>query len=241
MNLKSSINAGRAEILERFSNLLENLFEQNTEIMVAVVGGSSNEPELEILKKDFNLKKIDYLGISDSDIYFDLNLTYDLNFEFFGKYDLVICSQVLEHVFRTQTAIFNLTKLLNKGGLLWIACPSSNHKHGSPDYYSAGYSPEMLVKLCEDNNLDVLESGDFGSERLYKMTHSHLYWPTKLAHKNPFLRDIERGFLLFPLRFIKRFMQNLQSVLWSPKFLDGSMWSTDTYILAKNKKKIRKR
>ena len=163
-----------------------------------------------------------------------MNLTYDLNFEFFGKYDLVICSQVLEHVFRTQTAISNLTKLLNSPGFLWIACPSSNHKHGSPDYYSAGYSPEMLVKLCEDNNLDVLQSGDFGSERLYKMTHTHLYWPTKLSHKNPFLRDIERGSLLFSLRFVRRFIQNAQSIFWSPKFLDGSMWSTESYVLAKN-------
>ena len=58
MNLKLSIHAGRAEILERFSRFLENSFNQNSEIMVAIVGGSLNDPELEILKKNYSLKKL---------------------------------------------------------------------------------------------------------------------------------------------------------------------------------------
>ena len=84
---------------------------------VAVVGGSPAEPELVSLPVDAT---IDYFGventIGDSRFtYLDLNL---LRTDLHANYDLVICSQVLEHVYDVRNAIENLLRL---------ASPSSSH------------------------------------------------------------------------------------------------------------------
>lgn len=157
---------------------------------IALVGGYIQEPELKVL----DYKHLTYYGVElDPRIethLFDLNSPQIVD----KKYDLVLCSQVLEHVWDVKLAIENLAKLVRKGGYIWIACPASNYAHGSPEYFSAGYTPEMIVQLLKPLGFDVKFSKTFGSERMYFFTHALRYWPTESQYRNPLRFKISRFF-----------------------------------------------
>jgi SAM-dependent methyltransferase len=50
------------------------------------------------------------------------------------EWDLIICSQTLEHIFDFRKAIEECHRLLKKGGFLIIDCPFIYEYHGQPKY-----------------------------------------------------------------------------------------------------------
>lgn len=234
---RSNLHAGRQKVLEIYESwILANLTPDK--ISIAVVGGTKDEPELEIFQQlGFNYE-VTYFGISDNNLYLDLNEKNQITSKFLRSFDLLICCQVLEHIWNMQEAIDSLVSLVKKDGLLWINVPASNRKHGSPDYFSAGYQPELIRNLLSLHHFETLLMGDIGSPRLYFMTHKQQFWPTSLEHDFPFLRGVQSRAHLFPLKFLKRsvknLVKNLQALFWSPRFVHNSQFSTETYYLGKN-------
>ena len=51
-----------------------------------------------------------------------------------GEWNLIICSQVLEHVFEYEKAIREIFRLLKTGGWAIIDIPFQFQYHGQPDY-----------------------------------------------------------------------------------------------------------
>ena len=82
---------------------------------------------------------------------FDLSdpaLTHD------GRYDLVICEQVLEHVENPLTAVSNLKALCAPRGRLLVSTPFLIRIHGYPqDFWR--FTPDGLKKLLECQGLRV--------------------------------------------------------------------------------------
>jgi len=203
---------------------------------VAVVGGSPNEPELKAITALYPSAAITFFGIEElgSDVEFvkyDLNEIQTSN----SHFDLVICSQVLEHVWNVKVAVENLAKLLNPNtGLLWINCPASNMAHGSPHCYSAGYSPEMLEKLATSNSLEILRIGSIGSRRMYFYTHALQYWPSKFELSHPLisyrpLRSYGRSIITESFRGS---LGRLYSAILSNKKSSDLKYATESYLLA---------
>ena len=144
-------------------HLSDSLSPQDSILQVAIVGGDLQEPELAALTLMGYTFEATVLGLdNESEFYFDLNLKESVAPK---KFNLVLCSQVLEHVWNVQHSFLNLRNLLDDGGLLWLSCPSSNRFHGSPDYFSAGYSEHFLRNQISALNLGVLAAGAFGSHR----------------------------------------------------------------------------
>ena len=229
---RSDRHAGRQNVLEIYESwMLANL--TPSKISIAVVGGIKDEPELEIFQQlGFNYE-VSYFGISGDDHYLDLNKKNQINSKFLKSFDLVICCQVLEHIWNMQMAVEGLVSLVKKDGLLWVNVPASNHKHASPEYFSAGYQPELIKNLLCAHHFETLLAGDIGSKRLYFMTHKQQFWPTYLEHRFPFFRGIQSRAHLFPLKFLKHLVKNFQALFWSPKFVHNSQFSTETYYLGK--------
>jgi hypothetical protein len=203
---------------------------------VAVVGGSKHDPEIIELQKMKNFKVTTYGIDDDADYYLDLNI----NTESKIKYDLILCSQVLEHLYDVKNSLMNLTNLMNKDSLLWIGCPASNKSHGSPYYFSAGYQPELIVRLAENNFLQPVVYGKLGTKRNYFMTHSLRIWPTIDELKHPIIKydfsrlpsksklNIFRFFRDLPGRFYALFIEN--------KFMDRVEYATETFVLLRKVK-----
>lgn len=166
-------NYGRILILNKFEEIILNL-NLNKNICIAVVGGSKKEPELLLLEKLGFKLEITTFGIEESDdIFFDLN--EDNNPEI-TKYDLVICGQVLEHIWNVDNFVKNIYKIMNSKSYAFIHCPKSNMHHGHT-YYSAGYSKEFMLKIFS-NNTDILDFGELGTPRLYTSIHLLKEWIT---------------------------------------------------------------
>jgi SAM-dependent methyltransferase len=211
----------RWEVTREFARNIEKFLPTIRE--VALVGGGPNEPELEIIKPA-DSRTVTYFGIEQSSgvafNYLDLNTDSD----FFKAFDLVICSQVLEHVWNHQAVFDNLARLVKPGGLLWISCPASNFAHGSPGYYSAGFAPEYIEKNLELRNFELITSNTLGSKRYYFLTHALQIWGTRNLHTFPLFFGLSR---FYPREFLGR----LFSLTLSPKIRYDLKFATETYVL----------
>lgn len=201
----------------------DHLATQNP-IRVAVIGGGQDEPELITLSEKFNLNPY-FFGIetleSSNFSYLDLNMEEPASIEHLGQYDLILCSQVLEHLWNVPQAFIHFKSLLRNGGMAWIACPYSNIYHGSPYFYSAGYSPELIVKLAENQTMQVVQVGFKGTKRLYRSRHLLAHWFSDRQLRYPlisyfgvsgsYLEKILYNLKILPERLILTFSSNTQS------------------------------
>jgi SAM-dependent methyltransferase len=202
------------------------------ELSVAVLGGSKNEPELYLLeKKGFNLK-VTLLGIENYDEFVDINFAIENNH--LDKYDLILCSQVLEHVWNHDNAFKTFENLLNPEGYLWVSCPASNRYHGSPEYYVAGFHADFFVKKLDSTKLQVMYSGILGTRRNYFATHSLPVWLSSRGHKYPMLFAFENRplFLKIVLSF-RYFLYLLVANMHSPRLTTDPRCATETWFIAK--------
>jgi hypothetical protein len=157
---------------------------------IAIVGGSADEPELSAFSDN---SSVTFFGISrgqsdDSFVYLDLNDNpLELSPEYLNAFDIVICNNVLEHLHNVSNGFANLCALVASSGCLWVVVPNCTFWHGSPDYFSAGYSVDYLKIATKKNGLAVLDSGNFANCRQYRFEHLLGLWPTPGMLKYPLI------------------------------------------------------
>lgn len=106
---------------------------------------------------------INYIGIDiregpDVDLICDItddikNIEIKLDYE---KFDLIICMNVLEHLFEPIKALNNMNHLLRQDGYMMIVTPLVWDLHDWPhDFYRL--NPDFFIKYAHDNNLRILE------------------------------------------------------------------------------------
>jgi len=181
-------------------------------LKVAVVGGSPAEPELVELAKT-NRIEVHFFGVEEISnenwSLLDLNHQTPLNGHGF---DFVLCSQVLEHIWHVPNAFLNFNRLLRIGGHLWVACPFSNFYHGSPDFYSTGYSPNFIDANAKESGFQRITSGFHGTRRDYVARHLLNIWLTEKQIMHPmtsyygipgsFFNKIFFNFRVIPYKFL---------------------------------------
>lgn len=91
-------------------------------------------------------------------------------------FDLVLCTEVLEHVPDPVEALKKLETLTAPGGIIVPTVPLSSLIHQAPFYFASGLSPYFFSFWCEKLNLNIEKlvlSGDYTQtmnveiERLY--------------------------------------------------------------------------
>ena len=80
-------------------------------------------------------------------------------------FSLIICNQVLEHVFNPHLAFKNMLHHLKKSGHIYISLPTLNSIHGEPYFYSSGFHPRFLERIAKENNLSIINIGYWGSKK----------------------------------------------------------------------------
>ena len=201
------------------------------ELAVAVVGGYRNEPEIRMLKHLGYDLTVETFGIEGQDFFLDLNdgLSPTIN----KKFDLVLCSQVLEHVYDHNNSFKSLAALLKTDGFLWISCPASNKPHALNSYYSAGFTAEYLAFNLRRFKLHVINFGQIGSLRLYRTIHTLRTWPTVKGYYNPvFFGDNSRPRSRQFIFLLRYFHRNLELLFFSKRVTSDIRVATDSWILA---------
>jgi hypothetical protein len=224
----------RWEVLSRFKLAIET--ETINTSSCAVVGGTTQDPELVYLMLSGKPMEVTFLGVEDTKenfCFFDLNEVNKLN----KSWDLVLCSQVLEHVWNHHNFFVNLREITKTGGYVWLNVPMSNFVHGSPDYYSAGFAPEYLKKNLEDNNFEIIKSDSIGSKRFYFATHLLSSWLSEGEHAHPLVNyDFQPGTKLGVLRkFLLDFVRRTPLVFASKKITNNPRFATESFVLAKKR------
>lgn len=73
-----------------------------------------------------------------------------------SRYDLALCTQVLEHVAEPQSVLIELCRVLKPGGYLWISAPLCFEEHEVPhDYYR--YTQFGWRHLMQSAGLEIIE------------------------------------------------------------------------------------
>lgn len=93
-------------------------------------------------------------------------------------FDVVLCTEVLEHVPYANETLKELVRLTKPGGTLIVTAPFFSIPHMTPYFFVSGYHENWYRRIFTDNNCDVIEvtvSGDAFANvlqevmRLYKV------------------------------------------------------------------------
>ncbi len=86
------------------------------------------------------------------------------DFDRWGRFDVVVCEQVLEHVVDPIAAMGNLVRLARPGGTVIVSTPFLVRIHGAPhDYWR--FTPRGLHLLMERCGLDSVVVDSWGNRR----------------------------------------------------------------------------
>ncbi len=167
--LSNHFNYSRVVSLYDFHRLLNEL-KLKFFSKVAVVSGSIKEPELALFKYD-DLDILQFDSISNlynlDDDWSATNNSIELKSRPYNEdhYDLILCNQVLEHIFSPEQGMKNIYYIMKKNSYAWISIPTINRIHGEPYFYSAGYHPRYLFRLCKKLGFEVVHIGAWGSRK----------------------------------------------------------------------------
>jgi len=154
---KSLCMVGRQQLLideERFCHIMNKVnVKYDREEYASLVKGETIHYDSYRFFKMLGLKEVHALDVMPSDgadIIFDLNK--ELPEDLYEKFDYIIDSGTMEHVFDTANAIKNLSKMLKPGGIIiHILAAAGYVDHG---FYS--YSPGFFYDFYSSNGFDVI-------------------------------------------------------------------------------------
>ena len=223
-------NFSRSLLVERFAREVFPLLNLTDTLRVAIVGGSERDEEVLALRNFSSNVRFSTFGIESAETYLDLNSNWQNSS--LEKFDLVLCSQVFEHIWNHREASITLLGLAKEHGLVWISVPASNRPHGSPDYYSAGLTAEYLQNLFALSMGETLSLGLIGTKRNYAATHSLPYWLSVSAHKFPIVfGPADRVWWKKLVYLIRYFPTNFRLSFLSPRVGFEIQNATESWIL----------
>lgn len=79
-----------------------------------------------------------------------------------GFFDVVLCTEVLEHVPRPVDALKELVRILKPGGKIILTVPLGSGVHQEPYHYYGGFSKYFFGYFAEQFNLELVECRELG-------------------------------------------------------------------------------
>lgn len=227
-------NFGRMLVLSKFIDNVMNIFPFESTIRVAVVGGYQIEPEIRALKQLGFRVESTIFGIEGNMTPMDLNVAGSLVEKSTRNFDLILCSQVWEHIWNHEAALDHLMSIMDQGTYLWITAPTSNRAHGSPLYFCAGFTAEYFVNNLSRVGLKINSYGQLGTRRNYLATHVLPAWLSIKGHRNPpFYAFSESKPIHRVLLSIRYFSKTIVLLFTSKKVTSDSKFATESWVMAK--------
>jgi ubiquinone/menaquinone biosynthesis C-methylase UbiE len=128
--------------------------------LLDVGAGSSPYRELfshcKYFTQDFSQLKPDqlrgYNGYNKIDFVSDIN-TIPVNS---NEFDVILCTEVLEHVPEPISAIKEMSRILKSKGIILITAPLGSGLHQEPYHFYGGYTPYWYEKFLSDNGFESI-------------------------------------------------------------------------------------
>ena len=153
-----------------------------------------------------------------------------------GPFDLVILTEVLEHVSNLETCFSNLNILLSQGGKVIITCPFFFPLHEKPyDFWRI--SPFALEQFCKKFNFRILDYQQLGSVvDCWGLLNGHLITrmnyqaPANLLERIKF--SVQQRFIRWVLRINEKI---IRSGILKSYFETDQDFYVSNYLLAEKK------
>jgi SAM-dependent methyltransferase len=124
------------------------------------------------------------------------------------RFSTIICGSVLEHCENPFKAAENITKLLKKGGVVFVSVPFVFGIHGYPDDYFR-YTPNGIKKVFRDLDFDQIAGHFSSNDHLQEEVHSLDSLPDYLIDFRTGRYRRERKWIRFFENFILRSLSKL--------------------------------
>ncbi|NUB30509.1 methyltransferase domain-containing protein [Azospirillum brasilense] len=137
-----------------------------------------------------------------------------------GAFDVVLCTEVLEHVPEPVAAVREMARVLAPGGTLLLTAPLGSGLHQEPYHYYGGFTPHWYRYACERAGLTLRETvPNGGFFRMLSQECARVAW-TMDRH-----RDLHGGFdgavgRLFG-ELLPRYLHSLDDACPIPQFTVG--------------------
>jgi len=79
-----------------------------------------------------------------------------------ASFDVILCSEVIEHVAQPIDALMELARLLRPGGLLLVTAPLRSGLHQEPYHFYGGYTPYWYHRYLGLGHFDRIEISPVG-------------------------------------------------------------------------------
>jgi len=85
-----------------------------------------------------------------------------------SKYDVVVCSEVIEHIVDDEKLLKDISEILKKGGVLLLNTPYDEDAHNNREpwrkeedgaHVRAGYNERVILRMCKENGLKLEKVG----------------------------------------------------------------------------------
>jgi len=128
---------------------------------------------------DYESKLIPHKAWFDCDYWVDNKLDVeDLSNSNLDKdYDFCLINQTFEHLTDIGIAIKNINEHLVRGGYLYCNFPVLNIPHGEPFMFFTGVAVQLVIYHCLQNNMNIVNSGQWGNKNYIDYIYEHLTWP----------------------------------------------------------------
>jgi 2-polyprenyl-3-methyl-5-hydroxy-6-metoxy-1,4-benzoquinol methylase len=104
--------------------------------------------------------KLDYIGniwsIAEADAFFDI----------------ILCTEVFEHIPYPNETITEFARLLRPGGKLILTVPANCLRHMDPFFFYSGFSDRYFEKLLPENAFEILSLETVGSYHAWLMVET---------------------------------------------------------------------
>ena len=201
-NVKSSYSSWKKDNFLKVYNNLKN--KENLKILDIGSGRNFIEIIYPVLKKNlfFHLdlaprSYVDIIADFEKEIYFD------------GCFDVLICLNVLEHVFYFHKFIKNMSRALKAKGKLLLSIPYNSGLHYLPhDYFRMSHY--ALKKLLNENNFEVIKIEPFYQNRIDGILQDI---KISLADKSLIARMLKKIIIFLIKVYNKLFKNQINSLL----------------------------
>jgi ubiquinone/menaquinone biosynthesis C-methylase UbiE len=103
------------------------------------------------------------------------------------SFDVILCTEVLEHIPHPEKALAEFFRILRPGGLLLLTAPFTSQTHFAPHHYSTGFSKYYYDRILPEHGFQVTQ-----------ITPSGNYW-TVLRTETIKMPSVLRKYSKFPL------------------------------------------
>lgn len=122
--------------------------------------GCGEQPLRKYFESSYLYKGLDYCQNSQNNIDF-LTQIDESALNIYEKFDIILCTEVFEHVFDWKAAFENISNLCSPSGLVLITCPMFYPLHEEPyDFWRP--TPYALKKISELNGFTIVEEKRVG-------------------------------------------------------------------------------